>query len=58
MFGPKNVQHHLEVNQEGFLVKAGGLETEGVDDVVDLRSTLLESFICLLGRRVRACTIG
>ena len=49
---------HLEVGQERLLVEGGGLETERVDDVVDLRRTVLECLITLLGRGVGACEIA
>lgn len=42
----------LEVGKEGFFVENGGLETEGVDNVVDLGLTLLERFASLLRGRV------
>lgn len=42
----------LEIRQVGGLVEAGRLETEGVDDVVDLLGGVLETLVSLLGRGV------
>lgn len=45
---------NLEVGEEGLFVEGGGLETEGVDDVVDLGGALLEGLVLLLGGGVSA----
>ena len=45
----------LEVSEEALFVELGGLETERVDDVVDLGSTVLNSLLRLLGGRVSTC---
>ena len=49
---------YLEIGQEALLVEPGRLKTERVDDVVDLRRTVLECLITLLGRGVGACEIA
>lgn len=42
------------MGQVGLLVELGGLETEGVDKVVDDLGTLLKVITALLGGRVGA----
>lgn len=42
----------LEVGQVALLVEAGGLETEGVDDVVDQGDVVIQSLVGLLGGSV------
>lgn len=42
----------LEVGQVALLVEAGGLETERVDDVVDLDLGILNALVGLLGGSV------
>ena len=44
----------LEVSKVGLLVEAGALETERVDDVVDLDDLILEGLLSLLGGGVGA----
>lgn len=44
----------LEISQIGLLVECGGLESEGMDDVVNLSSPVLQSILLLLSRRVSA----
>lgn len=39
----------LEVSQKGLLVEAGGLETERVNNVVDLDRLVFEGLLSLLG---------
>lgn len=41
--------HTLKVGKEGLLVELGALETERVDNVVDLDGTVLELLLGLLG---------
>lgn len=45
----------LEVSEEALFVELGGLETERVDNVVDLGSTVLNSILLVLGGRVSTC---
>lgn len=40
---------NLKIAEIGFLVKGGALKTEGVGDVVDLDSTVLECLSLFLG---------
>ena len=48
---------NLEVGEIGLLVEGGLLETEGVDDVVNLRRTLLKRLLGLLSGGVGACMV-
>ena len=45
----------LEISQIGLLVEYGGLESEGMDDVVDLTGSVFKGLILLLGRGVSTC---
>ncbi len=42
-------QRTLEVGEVALLVEGGGLQAEGVDDVVDLGDLVLEGLLGLLG---------
>lgn len=44
--------HTLEVSKEALLVEGGALETERVDDVVDLDLRIIEIFFGLLSGSV------
>ena len=46
----------LEIGQIGLLVECGGLESEGVDDIVNLNSTLFNALLLILSRGVSTCT--
>ena len=46
---------NLKVGKVGLLVKGSRLETEGVDNVVDLGRTVLEGLVAVLSRGVSAC---
>ena len=54
-FGLDGLHVALEVSEEALFVELGGLETERVDDVVDLGSTVLNSLLRFLGGRVSTC---
>lgn len=43
---------HLEICEEGFFIEGGLLETERVNDIVDLDGAFLKGFISVLGGRV------
>ena len=45
----------LEVSQIRLLVERGGLESEGVDDIINLRGSVLESLFLLLSRGIGTC---
>lgn len=47
---------NLEVGKVALLVERGGLETERVNNVVDLLSTLLERLLGFLSGGVGTCT--
>jgi len=43
---------YLEISEVGLFIEGSRLETERVDDVIDLGRALLKSFILILGRWV------
>jgi len=45
----------LEISQVGLLVEYGGLESKGMDDVVDLAGSVFKGPILLLGGGVSTC---
>jgi hypothetical protein len=49
---PKFKEHTLKMAEVSLLVKLGGLETERVDNVVDLDSSVLNTLLGLLGGSV------
>ena len=54
-FGLDGLHVPLEISQIGLLIESGGLEPEGVDDIVDLSGTVFEGLLLVLSGGVGTC---